>query len=380
MLGRSNQGILGSWWWRVDKITMFMVFLLIIFGIICVSSASFFVAKRIDLQSSFFIKKHIWYAFIAMSIVISTSFFSSKKISELSVSLYLISIFLIFTTLFFGIEIKGSKRWLYFFGLSIQPSEFMKIFFVLVNAKILSLLSDNDFSSKSDKAKIYFASFILCVFSMISVILQPDIGMACLIFCTWFCQIFISGAPMLLLLLPIGCFVAGLGFAYTFFDHVHYRINNFLFGVANSNEMYQIKQSFAALKSGGLFGLGPGQGKIKAALPDSHTDFIFSVIGEEFGIISCIILIIIYVTIVINSIKKIEHETNIYNILAVVGLSMQILIQSMINIGVNIQLLPAKGMTLPFISYGGSSIMSSALLIGIILSINKKKYGDVIKI
>ncbi len=380
MLGRTNYGIIGSWWWRIDKITMFLVFILIVFGVICVSSASFFVAKRIDLQSSFFIKKHIWYSVAAMSIIIFTSFLSSKKISELSISLYLLSICLIFATLFFGIEIKGSKRWLYFFGLSIQPSEFMKIFFVLVNAKILSLLSEHDFSSQIDRIKIYLTSFFLCGFSMAAVILQPDIGMACLIFCTWFCQIFVSGAPMLLLLLPIGCFAGGLGFAYIFFDHVHYRVNNFLFGVANSNEMYQIKQSFAALKSGGLLGLGPGQGKIKASLPDSHTDFIFSVIGEEFGIITCIILILIYIFITINSIKKIEHETNIYSILAVIGLSMQILIQSMINIGVNIQLLPAKGMTLPFISYGGSSIMSSALLVGIVLSINKKKYGDGIKI
>jgi cell division protein FtsW len=380
MFGRSNRSIIGHWWWRVDKITMFFAFLLIAFGVICVSSASFFVAKKIDLQSSFFIKKHLWYAFISMNIILLISFFSSKKIEKYSLSIYIFSVFLLFLTFVFGIEIKGSKRWIYFFGLSIQPSEFMKIFFVLINAKVLSLISESNFSSKNDCLKIYFISFLLCVFSMLILILQPDIGMACLIFATWGCQIFISGIPIALLGLPIVFFIISLSFAYIFFDHVHYRINNFISGSANSSEMYQIKQSFSALKNGGFFGVGPGQGKIKVHLPDSHTDFIFSVIGEEFGLIACILLIAVYIFIVIRSIKKVQNDVSLFNILVVIGLSMQFLIQAMINIGVNIQILPAKGMTLPFISYGGSSILSASILIGIILSINKKKYGDLVKI
>ena len=212
------------------------------------------------------------------------------------------------------------------------------------------------------------------------VILQPDIGMACLIFTTWACQIFVSGIPILLLAIPIVFFIISFGFAYIFFDHVHYRINNFISGSSNASEMYQIKQSFSALKNGGLFGVGPGQGKIKVHLPDSHTDFIFSVIGEEFGLIACILLIATYIFIVTRSIQKIQNEKNLFSILVVSGLSMEFLIQAMINIGVNIQLLPAKGMTLPFISYGGSSMLSASLLIGIILSINKKRYGGLIKI
>jgi cell division protein FtsW len=380
MFTRSNRSFIGNWWWKIDKITMFLAFLLIIFGVICVSSASFFVAKKIDLQSSFFIKKHLWYAFISMNVIVLISFLSSEKIEKYSTPFYLFSVFLLFSTFFFGIEIKGSKRWLYFFGLSIQPSEFMKIFFVLMNAKILSLLSDENFSLNKDHLKIYLLSFTLCSFSMGIIILQPDIGMACLIFATWICQIFISGIPIILLAIPMVFFVISFGFAYIFFDHVHYRINNFISGSANSSNIYQIKQSFSALKNGGFFGVGPGQGKIKVHLPDSHTDFIFSVIGEEFGLIACIILISMYIFIVIRSIKKVQHEENLFPILVVIGLAMEFLIQAMINIGVNIQLLPAKGMTLPFISYGGSSIISASLLIGIILSINKKKYGDLIKI
>ena len=380
MFQRSNCGFIGNWWWKVDKITMFLTFLLILFGVICVSSASFFIAKKIDLQSSFFIKKHLWYAFISINIILLLSFLSSKKLEKYALPIYFFSIFLLFLTFFFGLEIKGSKRWLYFFGLSIQPSEFMKIFFILTNAKVLSLLSDDNFSSKNDLLKIYLISFVLCSFSMSIIGLQPDIGMACLIFITWACQIFISGIPIALLTIPMIFFIVSFAFTYLFFDHVHYRINNFLSGSENSSEMYQIKQSFSALRNGGFFGVGPGQGKIKVHLPDSHTDFIFSVIGEEFGLIACILLIAVYVFIVIRSIKKVQDDKNLFKILVVIGLSMEFLVQAMINIGVNIQLLPAKGMTLPFISYGGSSILSASILIGIILSINKKKYGDLIKI
>ena len=372
MFDRINQSVLSNWWWKIDKLTLLIIMLLIIFGGISLSSASIAVAKRIEVTPSFFIKKQIFYIGCAITFLFLTSLLSIEFIKSSALYAYLFTVVLVVGTLFFGIEIKGSKRWISILNFSMQPSEFMKIMMAILNAKILNILKDTD--SAKERLIVYFISFLLCIISIGLLASQPDIGMCCLIFCTWIAQVFISEIPLFLLLIPVSIFTICAGSAYFFFEHVHYRINNFILGISNNNAMYQIKQATETFKHGGLFGVGPWQGKFKFSLPDSHTDFIFSVIAEEFGIIICVALVTIYAFITIRSIGIVLKNYDLFSILAVTGLAVQFITQAMINIGVNIQLLPAKGMTLPFISYGGSSIISSAILCGIILSINKKQY------
>jgi cell division protein FtsW len=370
IINRSSQNIFNNWAWEIDKLNVFLILFLLIFGTICVTSGSFGVAKKIDVNSGYFIIKHIYYVIFAIFTIIFISMFDENFIYKISLPLFSIFLFLVCLTFFVGTEIKGSKRWLYFFGISIQPSEFLKIMFIPVNAIILSNL--NYFHH----IKIYIVSFFFCILTILSVIIQPDIGMSLLIFFSWIIQIFISGIPLILLFIPLFLFIFFCGFAYIFFEHVQYRVNNFIksFG-GESEQLYQVKQAIKAFEKGKLFGVGPGQGKIKINLPDAHTDFIFSVIAEEFGTISCFLIISIYILILWRSLSKIFNENDLFKIFTIAGLSFQFIIQAFINIGVNIRLLPAKGMTLPLISYGGSSTLASGLLFGIIISLNRKKYG-----
>jgi cell division protein FtsW len=374
MFDRSSQASVSNWWWSVDKVTLFTIIVLIIFGGVCLSSASFAVAKRIDVSPNFFIRKQLPYIFLAFSVLIGSSFMSHGFIKSISPIFYLLMIIVTIWTAFFGIEIKGSRRWISIFGFSMQPSEFFKISFVLLNAKLLDLLVDID--SPREKLILYFASFSLCIVSMLVLAMQPDIGMACLIFCAWVAQFFIADVQILFLLVPALFFLVSGGLVYLIFDHVKYRINNFIFGISNQDELYQIKKSLETFKNGGWFGVGPWQGKLKFSLPDSHTDFIFSVISEEFGLIIAALLILVYAFVVFRAILMVYKKHDLFKISVVFGLSIMFMVQVMINIGVNIRILPAKGMTLPFISYGGSSIISSAVLIGIILSINRKEYNN----
>jgi cell division protein FtsW len=378
MFERINQSLLSNWWWKIDKLTLLIIILLIIFGGIALSSASIAVERKIDVASSFFIKKQIFYIGCAIILLFLTSLLSIEFIKSFALYIYLFTLVLVVGTLLFGIEIKGSKRWVSILNFSMQPSEFMKITMAILNAKILNILKDTD--NGNEELVVYLISFLLCILSIGLLASQPDIGMCCLIFCTWIAQVFISGISLSLLLIPVSIFTVCAGSAYFFFDHVHYRINNFILGISSNNTMYQIKKATETFTHGGLFGVGPWQGKFKFSLPDSHTDFIFSVIAEEFGIILCILLIVIYAFIAIRAIRTVIKSYDLFSILVVIGLSVQFISQTMINIGVNIQLLPAKGMTLPFISYGGSSIISSAILIGIILSFNKKQYINTPKV
>ena len=369
MFGRGNQTFLGNWWWQIDKVGFLLIFLLLISGMIFVTSGSFSVARKIDLHQNYFIVKHIYYVIAALFIMCAISMMDEEFFKQYSLYIFCFFYFLVILTFFFGTQIKGSRRWLYIFGFSLQPSEFLKVMFIPISALILCMLE------QISVIKVYIVSSLLCFLTIGLLILQPDIGMAMLIFSSWAVQIFISGIPMILIFIPLIVFVAGIVLAYIFFEHVHLRIDSFIHSISGEAQLYQIKQSANAFYKGGFFGVGPGQGKVKIHLPDSHTDFIYSVIGEEFGTITCIMIIVVYILISLRFINKSSNERNLFRILTTVGLSIQFIFQAFINIGVNIRLLPAKGMTLPFISYGGSSMIASALLIGIIMLLNKRQYG-----
>ncbi len=364
---RGQNSIIGNWWWTVDKVTVFLVFTLIALGFVFITSASPPVAERIGLDSFFFVKKHIIYASLSIIVIFIVSLLNKQQIKNFSLVGLLLTSLLLIAVLFAGEEIKGSRRWINLLSFSLQPSEFAKPFIAVVNGLILS-----KYANYKDIKSFKFSFALYAVISSL-VILQPDIGMMITITAICGAQIFLAGIPMFFAFLVLILFIFGLIGAYMFFPHVAKRIDGFLNPELTDN--FQVNRSILALSKGGIFGKGPGEGVIKNTIPDSHADFIFAVIGEELGLIFCIFVIFIFATIVIRGYVKIIRENDLFTIYSLAGLLMQIALQSIVNIGVSIKLMPAKGMTLPFLSYGGSSMIAISITVGIILSLTRKKFG-----
>ena len=265
---------------------------------------------------------------------------------------------------FYGFEVKGATRWINIGGFSYQPSEFMKPFFAVVTGWILSLHYYEE-----------FPSFKVCFMLFISVaallIIQPDFGMLVMVSAVFGIQLFVAGLPIIWLFIAIFASVFGSIGAYLLLPHVASRINRFLDPVNSEN--YQVTRSLEAFESGGLYGKGPGEGSVKQFLPDSHTDFIFAVAGEEFGAVICLMIIITFAYIVIRILANLLHENDKFTQIAAIGIISQFGLQAVINMGVSLNLLPTKGMTLPFISYGGSSTLAISIGMGMLLGLTKRK-------
>jgi len=364
---RRNLNLLKQWWIDIDKINLLLIIAIVIFGLIMAFSSSPAVAKKISVEKLFFVKKQIAFVFVAIFTVITVSFFDKQQIKVISILGILTCLFLLVMVLVFGSEAKGAKRWIMLLGFNLQPSEFTKIFFLVFNAFLLEKFRDRKWFIKyGTSAVLYFTIAVL-------LILQPDFGMTLILTTLWLIQLFIFGLPIYLIILFLCLGMVGGIVGYFSLPHVADRINKFL----NLNEKnYQVERSIDAYVNGGFFGVGPGNGLVKKYIPDAHTDFIFAVVAEEFGIISCIFLMIIFIFIISRVIKRIINEEDLFCKLAVTGLISQIALQTLVNIGVSVGMLPTKGMTLPFISYGGSSIIAVSLGFGTILSLTKKKYND----
>ena len=266
---------------------------------------------------------------------------------------------------FLDYEVKGAKRWFQIFNFTIQPSEIIKPIFVILTAWCIS-------KSIEDK-KFYLPVLFFFFFTLlVLVLMQPDLGMTVLISATFFCQLFVAGLSTFLVLVALLFIVAISVFSYFIFDHVQTRINSFLGGLGSS-DTYQIDLSIKAFNNGGLLGKGPGQGILKEKIPDANTDFIFAVAGEELGLIFCLIIILIILSIIIRTLLKVLKLEDPYKIIAISGLICSFGLQCLINIFSSLGLIPTKGMTLPFVSYGGSSMISVAFLFGFLLSLTNKK-------
>ncbi len=365
---KSKRGsIIGSWMATIDKYMLSAIAITIIFSVIMVTTASPAVAERIGLPTFYFIQRQLVFLFLGSMIMLGISFFSLKAIHKFAIIGFIFFIILMILVLFMGEEIKGAQRWISLGFISIQPSEFIKPFFTILTASILmQRYIDTKFPA-------FRLSFILYSIVIGLVILQPDLGMAITISAVWSGQMFLAGLSMTwIILLTIGGII-GLLAAYTFLPHVTVRMNSFL--DPNTSENYQVKKSIEAFTNGGIFGTGPGEGTVKQHLPDSHTDFIFAVVGEELGMIICLVIIFLFSFIVIRGLIRVSKVGDLFSMLAVSGLLMQLGFQAIINIGVTLHLLPTKGMTLPLMSYGGSSILSISLTIGAILALTRKRYG-----
>ncbi|MEK6734148.1 MAG: putative peptidoglycan glycosyltransferase FtsW [Pseudomonadota bacterium] len=337
-LNQTRGNLFWSWWMTIDRYMLAATFIIIAFSIIMVTTASPAVAERIGLHSFYFIQRQLVYLFLGVTIMLGISFLGVEDIKKISFIGFIIFLILLILVLFIGEEIKGSKRWVSLGFISIQPSEFIKPIFSIVTASIL-------IRRYADKNLACFKISTFLYLVLVGLLaIQPDLGMVITISAIWGTQMFLAGLSMIwIIFLGLGG-VIGLFAAYTFLPHVTVRINSFL--DPDKSENYQIKKSIEAFRNGGVYGTGPGEGVVKQHLPDSHTDFIFAVVGEELGMIVGILVIFIFAFIVIRGLFRIYKVGDLFSIIATTGLLMQIGFQAVVNIGVTLHLLPTKGISL----------------------------------
>ncbi len=364
---RTSTSAIGKWWWTVDHKTMFALLGLMFLGAILVTASSPAVAQRIGASQYHFVHRQYAFLIISLGVMVGVSMLSLQNVRRLAIFGFLASVALMVILPFMGVETKGSKRWLNLVGISVQPSEFLKPCMAVVMAWIFYL----------GTKYIAFPSWRLAIsvyaIVVLLLLLQPDLGMVITISVMWGAQFVVAGLPMIWVgLMMLGAPV-GLFAAYHLFSHVRKRIDNFIDPSAGDN--YQVEKSMEAFVNGGWFGQGPGEGKVKLSLPDSHTDFVFAVAGEEFGLLFCLLILSLFAFIVLRGMIKVMNEKDSFTMIAVAGLLAQFGIQAMINMGVAVNLLPAKGMTLPFISYGGSSLVAIALGMGMMLALTRRRFG-----
>ena len=373
-ISRLNKSRLANWWWTVDKMTLGVVLAIMFIGSFLLSSASPSVARKLimhknaNISEYHFIIKQIPFLFLSVISIVVLSMLNLKTTRRLAIIGYIGALFLTIATIFVGFETKGSSRWISLGFMSLQPSEFIKPTFVVVSAWLM------EGSKKCKDFPGNLLSFGLLCITVSALLLQPDLGMTIVVTVVWGFQLFLTGIPMLLIMaiIVVLCTI-GLG-AYLAFDHVQFRINTYLSSIFSPENglPYQIRTSLKAFENGNLLGKGPGEGVVKLKLPDAHTDFIFSVAGEEFGVVLCTILVILFSVVVIRTLVLSTKENNLFIVYASAGLAASFGLQAIVNMASSTSLGPTKGMTLPFVSYGGSSLLASALCIGMLLAITRK--------
>jgi len=369
-LGRENTSLIAKWWRNVDKQILFSFIFLFFLGLFfSFSSTSTVVAEKLNKETYFFFTKHLIFVFISLLLLISISILEKNKLMQWLPYFFLFSILLLTLIPFFGAEVKGAKRWIDFPLLPrFQPVEFVKPLFIIFIAKIIVL------NEKINIYKRYFYSFLVLFLIIAFLVSQPDFGQSLLIISTWITMIFISGFNMFVLFLMILIFLCALTFSIFLFPekfgYIFFRIKTFIDPKGGDN--FQSQKALDAIKQGGLTGQGMGEGILKDKVPEAHTDYIIAVISEEFGAILVLCIIIIFLFIGYRVLHKVFDEQDEFLKLALTGLVSLLIIQTFIHIGVNIRLLPTTGMTLPFLSYGGSSLIGSAMMAGIILNFTRK--------
>ena len=328
---------LRNWWSSVDRLNFILIISLGLTGLIL----------SFSIDEFFSMNKHTIFFVLSLIFLFILSQFNNKNIRRVSLFAFILLLILMIIIFFLDYEVKGAKRWIQILNFTLQPSEIIKPVFVILSAWCIS-------KSIEDKKFYLPILFIFFILLLILILMQPDLGMTVLISSTFFCQVFISI------------------FSYFIFDHVQSRINSFLGGISGS-DTYQIDLSIKAFQNGGLLGKGPGQGILKERIPDANTDFIFAVAGEELGLIFCLVIILIILSIIVRTLINVLKVEDTYKIIAISGLICSFGLQCLINIFSSLGLIPTKGMTLPFVSYGGSSMISVSILFGFLLSLTNKK-------
>ena len=367
----SLNSIYYNWWKNIDKTIFLLIIILFSLGLFfSLVSTSLIASDKLDTNNYFFFFKHLVYIFIGLLTLVFFSSLSEKNLFRFSIYLFFITLFFLFLVPIFGTEVKGSKRWLNLFFLpQFQPIELLKPFIIIFVATILC----------SEKNYNIYIKYLLTIISIIPtgllLIMQPDIGQTLLVFLSWAILVFVSGINLLFILLFISLSIISLLYLVFFipkFIYIKSRILSF-FNPDGGTHNFQSDKAIEAISSGGFFGKGIGEGTLKTRVPEAHTDYIVSVISEEFGVIAIIFLLILFLFFIYSVFKKIYLEKSEKNKLVLTGSISLIIFQALIHLGVNIRLFPTTGMTLPFLSYGGSSIIGVSILSGIILNLTKRK-------
>jgi cell division protein FtsW len=365
MVSRVERTPFANWWWTVDRLTLAALLLLMLGGIVLSLAASPPVAARLGLDPFFFVNRHVLYLVAAIGVLLVTSFMSPRAIRRVALIVFVVSLVLIALTLAYGAEVKGARRWIVIVGVSVQASEFLKPAFVVLIAWLFGQ------SAQRPEMPANTLALGLLVLAVAALVLQPDFGQTMLIALVWGALFFLAGMRMIWVFGLGGAAVVGIVGAYGTIPHVTRRIRRFL--DPSSGDTFNIDQALESFLRGGWFGRGPGEGTVKRMLPESHTDFVFAVAAEEFGIVLCLALVLVFAVIVLRSLHRAARGEDPFRRFAAAGLAILFGLQSAINMAVSMHLMPAKGMTLPFISYGGSSMISLAWGMGMLLALTRER-------
>jgi cell division protein FtsW len=366
---RIDQSPVARWWWTVDRWTLAALAILIGFGALLTMAASPAVAERIGLDSMHFVRRQLALFPVAIALMFFISLQSPRTIKRIAIVGFIVAMVLVVLTFFVGVEIKGARRWINLPGLSMQPYEFVKPCFAVLTGW---LLAEGKLRPGFPGPLIAAGLFIVVIGLFLK---QPDLGMTVVVAAVWFAQFFLVGLRLYWVATGLATGVGGLIGAYFLLPHVTSRIDRFLDPAAGDS--YQVDRSIDAFMNGGLWGRGPGEGTVKGSLPDAHADFVFAVAGEELGLVVCLILVMVFAFIVLRGFSRVFQENNLFIVLSATGLFIQFGLQALINMASSLQLMPAKGMTLPFLSYGGSSLLALGLGMGMALALTRRRYGGV---
>jgi cell division protein FtsW len=365
MISRAQRTPFTEWWWTVDRLLVGAVLTLMLIGIVLLLAASPPVALRLGLDPFHFVNKQALFLVPAVAVLLLTSLLNPRQVRRLALAVFLVSIVLVAATLVVGPEIKGARRWLTLFHVALQPSEFMKPALIVL---VAWAFSEN---GRHPEMPSIMLSFGMLGVAILLLIQQPDFGQTVLLVLTWGALFFLAGLRWIWVAGFSSVSVLGVFAAYKLIPHVTNRMQRFF--DPGSGDTFQIDTSLESFLHGGWFGRGPGEGTVKRILPDGHTDFIYAVAAEEFGLILCLIILALFSFIVVRALMHALREEDAFTRLAISGLALLFGLQSAIAMAVSLYLLPSKGMTLPFVSYGGSSLISLALGMGMLIALTRRR-------
>ncbi|HEY3911291.1 MAG: putative peptidoglycan glycosyltransferase FtsW [Stellaceae bacterium] len=362
---RIDQSPVARWWWTVDRWSLAALCVLMGFGVVMCLAASPAVAERIGYDGGHFIRRYLGLLPFTLALMWVVSLQTPRTVRRIAVAVFAVGLVLLVLTLVVGAEIKGARRWINLPLLSLQPSEFVKPCFAVITAWLLS----EQKLRRGFPGNLIALVLLLAIVAML--IAQPDIGMAAVVVAVWFGQLYMAGLRLYwVALLGMGG-VGALAGAYSFLPHVRVRVDHFLDPAAGDS--YQVNRSLEAFANGGLWGRGPGEGTIKYVLPDAHADFVFAVAGEEFGLIVCLVVVALFAFVVMRGFSRLSQEGSLFVLLSATGLLIQFGLQAVINMASTLHMMPTKGMTLPFLSYGGSSMLALGLGMGMLLALTRRR-------
>jgi cell division protein FtsW len=365
-ISRADRSRLADWWFTVDHVLLAAILVIVGAGIVLSLAASPAVAIKKGFEPYYFVQRHLVFAGLGVVIMVAVSSMSPAGIRRLALALLAAALVLLVVVQLNGAEINGAKRWLSFAGHSFQPSEIAKPGFAVIAAWLFA-----EAKARPDMPGLVLAWLLLIVFAAL-LVMQPDIGQTTLLIAVWATLYFASGRPMAGAAIIAAIAAVGAVGAYFTFTHVQTRVDRWFLNPmpGDRSQMDRAIQSFA---EGGFLGRGPGEGTIKTILPDAHTDFIFAVVAEEYGVLACLVLLSLFAFVVLRALIQATREPDAATRLAIIGLSLLFGLQALINMGVNVGLLPAKGMTLPFISAGGSSTLAVSVTLGMLLALTRRR-------